>query len=260
MTGDAIRHRLHLYALEAMYECVKQLRLPTQMFFAFGFSLMFYAVFGLIFGGAGSSDGNPYGLRYIALYGAFSTISSALYGFGVGVATERGQGWMLLKRASPMPPEAYFLAKFTVSLLSAAVIVMLLTALGVGLFGVRIAPMAWCEMALWLVAGVAPFCALGLAIGYWAGPNSVVAIVNLVNMPMAILSGLWIPLDVLPAFVRSAARYQPAYHYSQLALGVTGQHEPGSTLGHVLVLVGFLVLCLVVAYAGYRRDEDKTYG
>ena len=146
------------------------------------------------------------------------------------------------------------------STVSGVAIVVLLTAFGVSFFGVRVAPLAWCEMFLLLVLGLAPFCGLGLAIGYWSGPNSAVAIVNLVNIPMAILSGLWIPLNVLPASVQAAARFQPAYHYSQLALGAIGQNEPGSTAGHVLVLVGFLALALAIAYAGYRRDEDKTYG
>jgi ABC-2 type transport system permease protein len=259
MTDARLRQRLRIYALEAGYELVKYYRLPTQLLFSLGFPLMFYAVFGLIFN-RGASNGNVYGLRYIALYGAFSTITSALYGFGVGVATERGQGWMLLKRASPMPPEAYFIAKLAVSLLAAAAIIMSLTTLGVSAFGVRVAPLPWLEMTAVLVFGLAPFCALGLAIGFWAGPNSSIAVVNLLSMPMAIVSGLWIPLEVMPGFVQTAARFLPPYHYSQLALRALGQSTLGSVSGHVLVLAGFLALCLALAFAGYRRDHDKTYG
>jgi ABC-2 type transport system permease protein len=225
-----------------------------------GFPLMFYTVFGLLFGrGAGGGNGT-FALFYIATYGAFGIVTAALYGFGVGVATERGQGWMLLKRASPMPYAAYFLAKLAMSFVSATAIVLLLTASGVLFMGVRVSPVAWCEMAVLLILGVTPFCALGLAIGYWMGPNSSVAAVNLVSMPMAMLSGLWIPLNVLPTFVRSIARFLPAYHYSQLALATIGQNQPGSIAGHVLMLLGFSILCLALAYAGYRRDEDKTYG
>ena len=36
----------------------------------------------------------------LATYATFGVIGAALFGFGVGVAVERGQGWMLLKRAS----------------------------------------------------------------------------------------------------------------------------------------------------------------
>jgi ABC-2 type transport system permease protein len=220
---------------------------------------MFYTVFGLLFG-RGDGAGSTFGLYYIAAYGAFGIISAALYGFGVDVAAERAQGWMLLKRASPMPFEAYFLAKLARSLLFSLVSIVLLTLAGVLLLGVRVSPLAWCEMALVLVVCAAPFCTLGLAIGYWAGPNSAVALVNVVNMPMAILSGLWIPFNVLPSFVHRIAIFMPAYHYGQLALGIIGQGQPESMAGHVLMLVGFMVLCLVLAHAGYRRDEDKTYG
>jgi ABC-2 type transport system permease protein len=128
------------------------------------------------------------------------------------------------------------------------------------LLGVRVAPLAWSKLAVLLVLGVTPFCALGLAIGYWAGPNSSVAVVNLISMPMALISGLWMPLEVLPGFVLGWARLLPAYHYSQLALGTIGHARAGSILGHVLALAGFTVVCLALAYAGYRSDEDKTYG
>jgi ABC-2 type transport system permease protein len=260
MISPSLRHLLRIYALEAKYECVKQLRLPTQLIFSMGFPLMFYTVFGLLFGRGGGAGSGSFALFYIATYGAFGIVTAAMYGFGVGVATERGQGWMLLKRASPMPYAAYFIGKLAMSLVSAASIVALLTASGVLVMGVRVSPIAWCEMAALLILGVTPFCVLGLVIGYWMGPNSAVAAVNLVSMPMAMLSGLWIPLNVLPAFVRSIARFLPAYHYSQLALATIGQNQPGSIAGHVLALVGFTILCLSLAYAGYRRDEDKTYG
>lgn len=247
------------FVLEARYELVKQYRLPTQVVFSLGFPVMFYLVFGLMFG-LRSDDGNPTGLRYIALYGAFSTIMSALYVFGAGVAAERGQGWMLLKRASPMPPTAYFVAKLFVCLISATAIVLLLSAIGIGVFGVRVAVVPWLKMALVMVIGLLPFCAMGLAIGYWSGPNSAIAVVNVVSMPMAMLSGLWVPLSVLPRFVRSIAHYMPPYHYSQLALRMLDQQEPGSPTGHLLVLGGTLLLCLSIALLGYLRDEDKTYG
>ena len=37
----------------------------------------------------------------------------------------------------------------------------------------------WARMGVILILGSLPFCAMGLAIGYFAGPNSAPAIVNL---------------------------------------------------------------------------------
>jgi ABC-2 type transport system permease protein len=260
MTGVPRRWRLRLYALECWYELVKQLRMPMFVVFALGFPVMFYIFFGVLFGRGSAPGGGSLGTYYIATYGAFSVISSALFGFGGSVATERGQGWMLLKRASPMPPEAYFIAKLAVSLLFALTIVVLLTICGMAFVGVRVSLPIWSRLAATLVAGAVPFCALGLAIGYWAGPNSAVGVVNLINLPMAIVSGLWMPIEMLPAFARGVAPLLPPYHYSQLALATLGAGRSGSPLGHALVLVGFSGLCLTLAYAGYLRDEGKTYG
>jgi ABC-2 type transport system permease protein len=261
MSGSR-RRRLGIYGLEAKYEFLKQFRLPATIIFGFGFPVAFYVIFGLMFGRQSAGGDVSSGAYYIATYGAFGVISSALYGIGVGMATERSQGWMLLKRASPMPFDAYIVAKVTVACLSAALIVALLAVCGAALLGMRLSPLTCVRLFVIMIAGALPFCTLGLAIGCWAGPNSAVAIVNLINMPMALLSGLWIPFDVpvLPAFVHTIAAFLPAYHYSQLALGVLGAGFGESALGHVLALVGFAILCTALAYAGYRRDEGKTYG
>ena len=74
------------------------------------FPAMFYLLFGVLFGGR-SLGGASLTTYLLATYGAFGVIGAALFGFGVGVAIERGQGWMMLKRASPMPPMAFFVAK-----------------------------------------------------------------------------------------------------------------------------------------------------
>ena len=65
----------------------------------------------------------------VATYGCFGVIGAAFFGFGVGVATERGQGWMLAKRVSPMPIGAYFAAKIFMSLVFGSIIVAALNVL-----------------------------------------------------------------------------------------------------------------------------------
>ena len=98
------------YALEAKYEFLKVLRMPGYAIPSIAFPAMFYLLFGVMFG-RGTVGGLTMATYLIATYGAFGVIGAALFGFGVGVAIERGQGWMMLKRASPMPPMAFFAAK-----------------------------------------------------------------------------------------------------------------------------------------------------
>jgi ABC-2 type transport system permease protein len=197
----------------------------------------------------------------MATYGTFGVIGAALFGFGVSVAVERGQGWMRLKRVSPMPPEAYFVAKVGMSTTVSALIIGALFILGATLGGVRMPATQWISLGLVLIFGALPFSAMGLAFGYLAGPNCAPALLNLIYLPMAFASGLWIPIHQLPAFVQAIAPSLPPYHFAQLALGTIGAAESGSQAAlHVIVLLGFTALFLTVAVWGFRRDEGRTYG
>ena len=248
-----------VYALEAKYELLKVARMPGFAIPSIAFPVMFYSLFGLVFGGRGMGGINM-ATYLVATYGAFGVIGAALFGFGVGVAVERGQGWLVLKRASPMPPLAFFAAKMFVCAVFSATIVSLLIALAITAGGVRLDVAAWATMAGTLVLGAIPFCALGLAAGYLVGPNAAPAVVNLVYLPMGFVSGLWIPIEVLPNFLKSIAPWMPAYHLGQLALKSIGAGADAPVWTHITALAGFTVIGLALAVWGYRRDEDRNWG
>lgn len=248
-----------IYRLEARLEFLKLARMPAFAIPTVTFPLVFYVFFGIIFG---PSTGSTISMAtyLLATYGVFGVIGASLFGFGVGVAVERGQGWMVLKRASPMPAGAYFAAKIFMSLIFSAVIVTMLYTLGAIFGGVELAATSWLTLATIHLLGAFPFCALGLAIGYFAGPNSAPAIVNLIYLPLSILSGLWIPIQALPELLQHIALGLPPYHFAQLALKVLGADMGGSNWFHLTYLTIFAIACLAIARIGYRRDEDKTYG
>jgi ABC-2 type transport system permease protein len=244
---------------ETRAELTKLTRLPAYVLPTLAFPLVFYVFFGIAMGSSRGIGGTTVATYLLASYGAFGVVGCALFGFGVSVAMERGQGWLLVKRASPMPPVAYIVAKMLTSLTFAAAVVVLLCAVGAAFGGVRLSPLTWIELLGVLVLGAIPFCALGLAIGSLVGPNSAPAIVNVVYLPMSFLSGLWIPIEGLPPAVAHIAPFLPTYHLGQLALGtLDGGH--GSAAVHVLVLAVWALGGAAAAAYGLRRDEGRTYG
>jgi ABC-2 type transport system permease protein len=249
---------LRIHLLEVKYEFLKALRLPAHAVPTIAFPLMFYVLFGLAFG-AGRVGALGFSAYLLATYGATAVCAASLFGFGVGVATERGQGWMTVKRASPMPLSAYITAKIAVSMLFSLIVILLMFGLGATFGGVRLPWAAWPSLALVLVLGAVPFCALGLTIGYLAGPNAAPGIVNLIFMPMSFASGLWFPYEMLPRVVKSVSPYLPAFHLGRLGLGVLGV-QPEQAAGHVAALLGFTLLFVAAAVVAFRRDEGKTYG
>ena len=257
--SSPLRTVLRTYLLEARYEFLKTLRLPAYALPTLAFPVLFYVMFSAAFGS--QSFGAVGATTYmLATYGTFGVIGAALFGFGVGVAVERGQGWLLLKRASPMPVGAYFAAKVAMAVLFSTLIVVMLALLGATMNGVRLPASTWLALGGTLVAGALPFCALGLAFGTWCGPNSAPAVVNLFYLPMAFGSGLWIPVRALPDFLQAAAPWMPPFHLAQLALKTVGGDLGQSVSSHVGALAAVTVISLAIAWVGYRRDEGKTYG
>ena len=250
---------VRIVAAESRAEFLKAARLPSFAIPTLAFPVLFYALFALAMGGGRALGGVTVAGYMVATYGTFGVMGAAFAGLGVGIAVERGQGWLMVKRASPMPGIAYFAARMIMSMAFAAIIVALLFALAATAGGVRMPAASWAALAAVLVLGALPFCAIGCALGFAAGPNSAVAVANLLYLPMAFASGLWIPIDVLPAFFQRIAPALPPYHLAQLALGVVGAGGGGRWM-HVAALAGFTVLFAALATAAYRRDEGRTYG
>lgn len=253
-------HFAIIYLKEAKYEFLKNLRLRMYTASVLSFPIMFYVLFGLVLNANESIGGMRVPTYLIATYGTFGVMGASLFGTAAGLASDRGLGWLQVKRASPMPPFAYFVAKVVTSMVFSSLIVLVLFALGVLIGGVRMPLSNFTRLLATLVAGSLPFSAMGLALGYFAGPNSAPPTINLVYLPMSFCSGLWVPFMFLPKVVRQIALVLPPYHLSQLALGVVGAGNHESNAGHWEVLIAFTMICLGVARIGFQRDQEKMYG
>jgi ABC-2 type transport system permease protein len=245
---------------EGKYEFLKNLRLRAYSLSIILFPVMFYVLFGLVLYRGDTISGAHATTYLIATYGTFGVMGASLFGTAAGLAAERGLGWLQVKRASPMPPMAYFFGKVMMAVIFSATVVMALLALGIAFGGVRLTLVEAIKLVSTLIAGSLPFCAMGLAIGYFTGPNSATGVINLIYLPVSFLSGLWVPLMFLPKILQSAAHALPPYHLAQLALSAVGAGQHESNLIHWEYLIGFSLVCLGIARIGFQRDEGKMYG
>src|SRR5580700_11805301 len=186
-------HAVTIYFKEAKYEFLKNLRLRMYTASVLSFPIMFYVLFGLVLNSKESIGRTSVPTYLIATYGTFGVMGASLFGTAAGLASDRGLGWLQVKRASPMPPFAYFAAKVLVSMGFSAVVVSLLLLLGFSFGGVRMPLSETAKLIGTLVVGSIPFSAMGLALGYFTGPNSAPTAINLIYLPMSFCSGLWVP-------------------------------------------------------------------
>ncbi len=251
---------LQVYWKEAKYEFLKRWRMPVYSLSVVLFPAMFYTLFGLVLNRDASGGHKEAATYLLATMGCYGVMGVALFAFGVGVAMERGQGWLEVKRASPMPTAAYFVGRVATCLVFSFIVFLTLFLLGTLFGGVRLLPLQIAGLMGTLVLGSIPFCAFGLVIGYFSKPNSAPALVNVLYLPLSFFSGLWMPISVFPAFLQKVAVALPPYHMGQLALHVIGLESRGNVAAHLNALIGFTLVCLGVAVLGFRRDEGKLYG
>lgn len=237
------RARLRSYLLEAKCEFLRLLREPAFCAPVIAFPAMFYLLFAVVLnkGSAGAAE------YLLATYGVFGVMGAAMFGFGVTVATDRESGLLRYRRALPQPPGAQLLAKTLMAMGFAAIISLVLAMLAATLAGVSLAPAQWALLMLVNVLGVLPFAAIGMFFGSLLGANAAPAVLNVLYLPMAFLSGLWLPLSMLPDVMARIAPLWPAYHHAQLALKVVGHDNGGAAWLHLLALAIVSVVFFALA-------------
>ncbi|EIL97852.1 ABC transporter [Rhodanobacter thiooxydans LCS2] len=243
------RRLVGAYLEEARSECLRYLRAPGFMLPIMLFPTMFYLLFGVLMVKSNGADAARY---LLASYGVFGVMSPGLFGFGVSLALERDGGLLTFKRALPMPPGAYLLGKMLMAMAAAGMVILLLMALAWSLGHVTLAPLQAGALLLTGMLGVLPFCALGMFVGTLIKGQGAPGMLQLIYLPMSFLSGLWMPLPILPAFLQRIAPVWPSYHLDRLALAAVGMNR-GPLLVHVLVLAGVAAGFALLAARRLRR-------
>ncbi|MCI1112165.1 ABC transporter permease [Stenotrophomonas maltophilia] len=242
--ASAWRQALRPYRAELVAELRRAWRTPAFAVPSLLFPVLFYLLFGVLLGRGHAP------LYLLATYCVFGAMAPALFGFGVQLALDREGGLLTLKRALPMPPAAPLLARLAMAMLFALLVASLLIGVASVLGGVQLH-----ALQVLAVAGLAalPLGAIGLLIGSHVSASAAPAMVNLVYLPLALLSGLWLPLSALPKVFSTMAPLWPTWHLAQLALPVVGLPSVGSMAGHLLVLLLVTFVALLLARRRLRR-------
>jgi ABC-2 type transport system permease protein len=246
------------YFSEIRFEFLKSLRTPAFAVPTLLFPVIFYVMFGIFLG---SMRGNAQMAQYtFAAYGVFGAMGPGLFGFGVSLAIEREQGLLTLKQALPQPAGAYLLARAVMAMLFVGIISVLLLVLALTLGKVPLSAGQAVQLFFINVLGALPFCAIGMFVGALVSGQASPAIVNLIFLPMAFLSGLWLPLQFMGQFLQDLAPVWPAYHLAQMALAAVGAESRGSFGGHIAVLAGVTLLFFLLAVRRMAGGGLRMFG
>ena len=242
---------LAILGREFSAELAKSIRMPEFALPTLVLPVVFYALFGIML--AKEATAAPY---LLATFGVFAALGPSLFGFGIGIATEREEGTLALKSVSPMPAFIYPVAKLAMTFVFVALVLAAIYALGVFAGGASFTPREWAGLFVVHMLSVVPFSLIGIFLGYTLKSQGAIAFGNILFFPLAVLGGLWMPIFVFPPILQAIAQALPSYHLAQLALIAGGMQTPDQFWLHIAVTAAWtLVLAIAVAWA-VRREGD----
>jgi ABC-2 type transport system permease protein len=186
--------------------------------FVFIFPPMLFLLLGAVY--SGRIEGFPAAdVLLVGLLG-YGCANTAFAGLAITLVIRREGGLLKRIRATPLPPAVYLGAvvgsTLFVFLLQSAVTMTL----GVLLYGAR-GPENWTGMGLALLLGVAAFAGLGFgSAALIRSAEGSSAVVNLILLPMAFLSGAFGPTRSYPGFLRAVADVLPLTYFIDILEGV----------------------------------------
>jgi ABC-2 type transport system permease protein len=186
--------------------------------FIFIFPLLLYALLGSAYGD--EIDGVP--AKDVILVGLFGygAATTAMGGLAIMLVVRREAGVLKRLRATPLPLPTYLAAVLLSTLTTFALESVALLALGRFGFGASM-PANWLGFAGAIVLGVASFAGLGFgAAALIRSAEGVSAVVNLVILPMAFLSGSFGPTRRFPEFLQAIGDVLPLTYFLRIVNGV----------------------------------------
>jgi ABC-2 type transport system permease protein len=238
-----------IFAVELRDELRAIVREPTSLFFGILMPVGFFVLFNLLYG-HDVTQGVSAGTAMVAMFGSYGVIMIAALQPGVGVASDRDVGWLRMKRVSAVPIGVSLAAKAVAALLY-GLGVLVLMGIAAAVFGtLHASAFALIRLAIVLLLGTIPFTLFSVAVGLRFRTGAAIAILNAILFPLAILSGLWIPVQFLPKVVGEIAKFLPTYHLAQLGLAQLGD---GTAMIHVLALLITTVVAAGIAAVSYRH-------
>ena len=241
---------LRAYLIEAKYAFISILRIPVLPITMMALPVLMYMLLAVTVVSRLVVVNPEAAVSFFSSFLIFATIGPGLFGFGIGLAIERQNGILNLKRAQPMPPASCLVAKMITAMVCTGFTILLLipTAMNFGYLHLTMGQIV--NVVLISMFGVLPFCAIGFFIGTLVSGTASIGIVNLIFFPMLYLSGMFFPL---PGILQPWARIWPTYYINQIVWNALGVENQTDIRICVLILLGITVLFTYLAARRFTR-------
>jgi len=187
---------------------------------------------------------------YVPAIIAYGVITAAFSNLALSVVRNRESGIYKRRRATPLPASAVIASRAAVAVLTALAMTVVLLGIGWAAYGASIPGHTAPAFVLDIIVGAAVFCCLGFAAATLIrNVDAVQPVIWATVLPLCFISGIFIPISVLPAWLARIGYVFPIHPLVAALLQAYNPHTTGSGLnwGYLAILAAWGVAGLIIA-------------
>jgi len=183
---------------------------------------------------------------YLPGYIASFIMTNGIVGATSTISEYRRNGTVKRLAATPLPKSSWILGNVFQQTLLAFMLTAIMIGFGWLIFGVRAFPDAY-ALSLIFVGAVA-FCSVGMVLGgVIKDVEAASGAGNAIAFPMMFLSGAFWPLDMMPGYLQTIAKFLPLYYFHDGLRNIMIHKNPALSLIPFLILGIFAIIFITIA-------------
>jgi len=247
-----------IFASQLTLEQKRFWRNPASAVFTFAFPIFFLVIFNSLNSNdkISSLGGVAYSQYMTPVLVAFGLISACFVNIGINIPFRRDSGFLKRVRGTPLPPGLFLAGVIGSAVVIAAVLVVLLVAVGALFYDVTVYQARAGAFVLTLVVAAASFCAMGVGLSaVIPNADAAPAIVNAVFFPIVFISGTFYPMPK-DSVVTTIANVFPVKHLNNALYACFDPFLRGSAFrwGDLAFMLLWGVIGAAVAMRWFRWD------
>jgi ABC-2 type transport system permease protein len=224
-----IRMTLHLSG----YDLRAFVRNRQYQFFTLALPVLFLVIFASVFGGTGNTTAVAGGristsVYYVPGIIALGVIAACFGNLVASVTAQRERGVLKRRRATPVPAAAVIAGRVLTQVGVAVVMAAVLLGIGWAGYAAQLPGRTALALAVTVVIGAACFCCLGYALASLVRNEDAALPAAMATMlPLYFLSGVFVPVTVLPHWLADVGQIFPVRHLANALLVAYNPHTTG---------------------------------
>ena len=192
--------------------------------------------------------------QYMMQMTAFSSLSFTFFSLPFAFQEDRNGNRLRTIQHSPIPIWQYYASKIIGILAHFVLAIIAIFVVGYVVKDIRMPLTDWFMCALILFGGAICFMPFGALIAHIKSTQTLSIVSNIFYLGLALLGGLWMPIQIFPDFLKSLAKLTPTYHLNNL---IISYFDKDFSVQSLLILLGYAIISLGIALAVGKKLEVK---